>query len=389
MKVAYVVGVFPPEASHLVALSESVELVVYGTRSKLPWHHWDPSPPEGIAFREFRPLVPTKRGQILWVYPGMRSSLDEDLPDVLHVVSEPWGTLAAQATTWALRHPEVTLVFHGCDRIWWHGSVVEQKARRALAKRALKRSDAYVAESSTALGLAKQVGLRSDRPTAAIHTNSRDPGIFKPPIDDQDRRHARRRLGLPEEGVGIGFMARLAPTKGPHLFLRALAQLLPELGDQVWAALAGSGRLESEIKSEAQKLGVSFLGSLSYPSEAADFYRGLDIFVVPSYTTEESDEQSPRSVIESMMASCVVVGSRCGMIPEMLGQAGIVVEERDVQSLVDGIRGAMARSRDWNLRVSARARAISMYSGEAIARDLLELWARARRGVSESRSTEG
>ena len=377
MKVALIVGVFPADLSHLEALADSVDLIVYGTQRTLPWHHWSPQPPRQGRARIFNPLVPTKRGQILWVYPGMRSVLDTDKPDIVHVISEPWGTLAVQATSWARRNLDTALVVHGCDRIWWHGSAVEQKVRRVLAKRTLARADGYAAETDAAVDKARASGLSPGAKTATIHTNPRNPEIFRPPASVDERNRARETVGVPQNGVGIGFMARLIPAKGPIEFLDAVERVR-KITPDAWAAMAGEGPLEEEVKVRCADLGVHYLGSLPYPDRVADFYRSIDVFAVPSYTTPDWDEQSPRALIESMMSGCVVVGSRCGALPEMIGDTGFVVEEKNVDSLVTGLSKAVEAYSDEALRKAAVERVTSKYSGAAIAGQLEDLWKSVR-----------
>ena len=79
-----------------------------------------------------------------------------------------------------------------------------------------------------------------------------------------------------------------------------------------------------------------------------------------------------------MMSSCVVVGTTCGAVPEMIGDHGLVVPERDAAGLAEGLVAAMQLVADDRLRRSARERAIAVYSGDAVATQLLDLWDSAR-----------
>ena len=153
-----------------------------------------------------------------WTYPGLYGALRHDRPDLVHVIAEPWGLLAAQAAVWSRAHPRTALVIHGADRSPMHGFGSERVAKRLLARFTLGRADAYAAESEMSVTRARSLGLPADSLGSVIHANPRNHGVFSPPADESERRRCRARLGLPEEGVGIGFLGRLSHNKGPALF---------------------------------------------------------------------------------------------------------------------------------------------------------------------------
>ncbi len=370
-------GVFPADTSLMASLAERVDLVVYGSRHRFDWLTYAPTPPAECKSRTFHRLIPTTRSaHMFWLYRGMGAALTEDGPEVVHVVSEPWGMLSVQASAWARRHPETILAVHGCDRIWWHGSAPERSARRLLARYTLARADAYAAESPEAAEQAHRTGLRPMALTASIHENPRDPSVFRPARDEAERTTCRRALGLPVDGIGVGFLGRLVPEKGSLLLLDALQGL--DRGNGTWFAIAGAGPEAQAVAAHTGEHGGHFLGELTYPDEVELFYRSIDVLAVPSYRTADWDDQSPRVVVEAMMSSCIVVGTRSGAIPQMLGDAGIVVAERDVPALRDGLTQAVALATDNNARSDSRKHASSLYSGEAVAEQLLELWENAR-----------
>jgi glycosyltransferase involved in cell wall biosynthesis len=376
MKVVLMTATFPDDPVHIEALAKEVELTVYGTTFSLtPSNQGTAQPPESCRVRSFTPLVRVRRGSVPWIYPGLFAALTEDAPDVLHVESEPWGFLPLQASLWCRRHPETALVIHGTDRTGWHGALPERVAKRILARATLGRSDAHAGESARTVDLARRAGLPSDAPASAIHTNPRDPSMFRPAANEDERRGMRQSLGLPAGGIGVGFMGQLVPRKGPLLFLDACRELGTN-GD-VWAVIAGSGELRPVVERRARLAGVKCLPGLKFPTQVSALYRSLDIFTIPSKTTDDWEEQGPRAVIEAMMSSCLVVGSSSGAIPDMLGDSGIVVRENDTGELADGISRAIEHADDWSLRQGARRRAIAEYSGESVAAKLLELWREA------------
>ncbi|HWC72832.1 MAG TPA: glycosyltransferase, partial [Gemmatimonadales bacterium] len=85
-------------------------------------------------------------------------------------------------------------------------------------------------------------------------------------------------------------------------------------------------------------------------------------------------ETNGHVLIEAMANEIAVVGSDSGVIPELVGDAGIVVPASDVAALA----GALERLSDATARrtmaQAARARALRLYSDDAIAERTLEFW---------------
>jgi len=378
-----VFGPFPAELNHLETLADDIELTVYGTTYRPPWYSYEPTPPRRARFRDFSPRGLRERGHLWWTYPGMAAALERDQPDVIHVVSEPWGLLAQQATSWAKDNPEVGLVFHGCDQIWWHGSRMEQAVRRRLAARTLRRADGFLGETQAAVDMARSAGLGNQAITAAVHTNPRDPATFRPASDPAEQAEERRRLGLPPDGIGVGFIGVLRPEKGAMTFLGAVEELDRQgrLDDQTWITIAGGGVERDAVASRSRELDVYYLGPLRYSDEVAPFLRAIDVLVVPSISTPSWTDQSPRVVIEAMLSGCTVIGSTCGAIPDMVGETGVIVPEGDVTALARAIE---TTSKSWSLATNCAAReeALRHYSHAAVAQKLHQCWTGAMHRVS-------
>jgi glycosyltransferase involved in cell wall biosynthesis len=106
----------------------------------------------------------------------------------------------------------------------------------------------------------------------------------------------------------------------------------------------------------------------------ASLWPDLDVLVIPSRSTAEWREANGQVVMEAMANEVAVLGTDSGVIPELIGDAGIVVPDGDVDALGD----ALERLADVNgrraLAQAARARALRLYSDDAIAERTLEFW---------------
>lgn len=340
--------------------------------------------PEGIPAREFSPLFRAKRGHLAFVFNGLYAALEHDRPDVIHVVSEPWGLLAVQAATWVRRHPGARLVLHGCDTQWHHGGRAERWGRRGLLRYTLPVAAAWVAENSKALGLAADNGLPESSIRARIHTNPRDGSVFRPPTP-AERARAREALGVPDDRVAVGLVGRLVPQKGVRQFLGA-AELLLAGGFPGVFLIAGQGPLHDEVQHRSSRH-LRALGTLAHPAGVAELFWALDVLACPSLSTPAWEEQGSRSLLEGMMCGCVPVGAPTGAIPEMLGGQGVLAAATEPPSLADAIRRARRPASDIARRQQLSAWAHGLYSADAVAEQLVDLWCavvgRQRRHPSE------
>jgi glycosyltransferase involved in cell wall biosynthesis len=107
----------------------------------------------------------------------------------------------------------------------------------------------------------------------------------------------------------------------------------------------------------------------------ATFWRAIDVLVVPSLTTRNWAEQFGRVVVEAMANDVPVIGSDSGAIPEVIGDAGLVVPEGDAEALA----GALERLRgDAGLRArlvqAGRRRVREAYGYDVVVRGTVQLY---------------
>ncbi len=106
---------------------------------------------------------------------------------------------------------------------------------------------------------------------------------------------ARRKLGLPIDGLVIVFAGRIQPLKAPDVVLRATAALVreaPGLAHKLTVAFvggpSGAGRADpDQLALQAQALGIAGLVRVEPPCpqpELADWYRAATVVMVPSYS---------------------------------------------------------------------------------------------------------
>ncbi|MCS7288903.1 MAG: glycosyltransferase family 4 protein [Roseiflexus sp.] len=182
-------------------------------------------------------------------------------------------------------------------------------------------------------------------------------------FDPPPRRHGERKRR-------ILFVSRLFPRKGAHYLLEALAEL-PLAGWEV--TIAGDGPMLEELKAQAKRLGVpvDWRGFIKgEPLE--ELYASSAIFVFPS-----TNDNFPVVLLEALAGGCAVIATNVSGMPEVVGDAGILVPPQDVPALRAAIRRLM-HDDDLRADLSVRARArITHFAWDNVIRRYLEVYRRA------------
>jgi len=105
------------------------------------------------------------------------------------------------------------------------------------------------------------------------------------------------------------------PSHPRQPLVLTVARQVPEKG------LALFRQLSSEFASQARFMWVSDLPHSKLPA----LYRQADIFLLPSLATSTWEEQYGFALVEAMASGLPIVTTQTGAIPEVLGQAGLIV----------------------------------------------------------------
>lgn len=120
----------------------------------------------------------------------------------------------------------------------------------------------------------------------------------------------------------IGYLATLSRRKRVDRLLDAFAAVQAEVPD-VALDIGGTGPLGDELAAQARSLGlrnVTFRGFVAQDA-LADFYRSLDVFVLPS-----DYEGFGLTVVEAMACGVPVVTTRVSSLPEVVGDSGLLCD---------------------------------------------------------------
>jgi glycosyltransferase involved in cell wall biosynthesis len=180
-------------------------------------------------------------------------------------------------------------------------------------------------------------------------------GVSTRRFDHRDGSGVRAELGLGDAPLVVS-VARLDEEKGGESLIRAMSLLK----QRAHLAMVGEGSCEASWRALAASLGladrVHFLG---LRNDVESILAAASVVVVPSHW----EEAFGLAVTEGMAASRPVIVSRSGAMPQIVGDAGIVVPKRDPPALAQAIDTVLAdRMLAQRLGALGRSRVDELYS---------------------------
>lgn len=269
---------------------------------------------------------------------GLDALLEARQPRLVHLDNEPDTPLAWRLGGWAHRRarpltarsaeseffPLMQSLARGEPR-----QALRNLRTRASALATRRRVDRVFCLSQQIADTWRKVGFAG---RTAIMPLGFEPALFHPDALDRLRRRASLGLTAPT----VAYFGRVIEKKGPHILIAALAQAR-ELD---WQLLMN--RFEAEAGYAAallqplQEAGLAdrVVTFAARHEEMASYMRAADVVAVPSLW----EEQYGRVAAEAMATGAAVVASRRGALPEILGEAGVLVPSGDVAALAATLR---------------------------------------------------
>jgi glycosyltransferase involved in cell wall biosynthesis len=173
--------------------------------------------------------------------------------------------------------------------------------------------------------------------------------------------------GARAEGDYVLFVGALQPRKDPDTAIEALSLLGDGDLRLVFAGPDKGGRAKAERTAERTGLAnrIEFRGHVSR-EELASLYRGAACLVFPSRY-----EGFGLPVLEAMASGTPVVATTAGALPEVAGDAAILVDERNPVAFAGGIERALA---DRERLVAAGLERAQQFSWAETARRTLKVY---------------
>lgn len=190
-------------------------------------------------------------------------------------------------------------------------------------------------------------------------------------------------LGINSTDFVVGFVGRFVEEKG----LLTLAKALVGLKERNWKCLlVGRGELRAHIIDKAIELGINdrliWVETVSH-NQVPDYINLMNVLVLPSETSYKFKtltavgwkEQFGHVLIEAMACKVPVIGSNCGEIPHVIGDAGLVFPEGNVEALRECLIQLIERRElVADLGKQGYERVMVNYTNQALARHLLDFY---------------
>lgn len=292
-----------------------------------------------------------------YYFPNLARRLARYRPDIVHIDEEPYNLATWLAMRGARPSGAKTLFFS-----WQNLERRYPPPFNLIERQVLKGVDYAIMGNQAAVKVWQAKGYRG--PHRVIPQFGVDPEMFSPP---------------PGRDPGRAFIIgaanrRLVPEKGVDLLLRAAAEL-----PGVWRLhIAGDGPALPELRRLATELGIDTRVHFDGPipsDQVAGYLRNLDVLALTSRTLPNWKEQFGRVLVEAMACGVAVVGTRSGEIPHVIGDAGLIVPEEDVDALRSGLIQLM---RDDAMRLElgqrGRQRVLDRFTQAQIAADTVKVY---------------
>jgi phosphatidylinositol alpha-1,6-mannosyltransferase len=253
---------------------------------------------------------------LMW-YAGLTRVLDASW-DVVHCWEEPYilaGAQIARATPAGVKL--VVASFQNLAKQYpWPLAGFERAT--------MTRADGWIAFGQTVHDTLAARPAYAGKPSRVIPPGV-DLGRFRP--NDAARRRMMDRLGWSETDRVVGFLGRFVPEKGIPLLLDALRG-----ASTPWRALfvGGGPMLHTLQRFAAEHAGRVHVETGVAHNDVPVWLNAMTVLCAPSQTTPRWREQFGRMLIEAMACGVPVIASDSGEMPTVVGDAGLVVAERDV-----------------------------------------------------------
>jgi glycosyltransferase involved in cell wall biosynthesis len=196
-------------------------------------------------------------------------------------------------------------------------SLIEKKVIRLVERWLARRTDVLVSVGLNVGNELRKAGIGAGQKWVSI-----PPGVKMLPISN--RHEARQSIGASEQGILIGWMARMTSVKNPNLLLEVAAQL-----PDAQFIMAGGGDLFESVKTRAPA-NVKVIGW----TDAAIFWSAVDIAISTS-----DNEGMPIALIEAQLAGVPVIATNVGSNSEVIeNEVTGLITRKNVDSLVEAVQ---------------------------------------------------
>ncbi len=227
---------------------------------------------------------------------------------------------------------KTVFVSHGLD--WyvmpWGSKRIDRLSHKYLIPRYAKKSDKIIAVSNTTKKHLIEFLNCDEEKVRAIYLGISE--TYRKSFSDEELNKVKKKFNLPEKF--FLFAGQIYPPKNFGRLLKAYAKIGPDAGISLVAAGEHRWLCDDELEL-IEKLNLSEWvirpGWINH-DELAGFYNLAEALLMPSLY-----EACPSPILEAMASGCPLVTSNRYGTAELAGDAGILVDPENVDSIADGM----------------------------------------------------
>jgi glycosyltransferase involved in cell wall biosynthesis len=151
------------------------------------------------------------------------------------------------------------------------------------------------------------------------------------------RARTRDALGIKDNTIVIGNVARLVPFKGHRYLLPAIAEVVRQTSSVLFPII-GDGELLGTLQEHAHVLAIErYVKFLGFQEDLADWYPAFDIYCHSS--VELAAEAFPLAILRALATGLPVVCTNVGGIEPMVeeGRSGFLTRAEDSRALAEAL----------------------------------------------------
>jgi len=269
-------------------------------------------------------VVHTERPFNFNVWKDVKKIVEEEGIDLIHA----HGTRANSNTFSSAKSFKKPLIYtvHGWSFHPDQSPLV--KIIRTLSERFLvKVADKTICVSQSNLDEGKG---KFPMPSSTVIVNGINQVKFNP---DQDYKNIRNELGIAEDAVLVGYIARITAQKEPLTFLKAIAKIPVDLN--VRFLIVGDGELKADMLVLCNELGLnSRIVFQDFRDDIPAILNGIDIFCLPSLW-----EGLPIALLEAMAMRKAIIATAIDGTKDLVThlENGILVPTYSADKLAEAI----------------------------------------------------
>jgi len=273
----------------------------------------------------------------LWTQAGLALECLKNSPDILFIPAHTIPLIRRPGLKTAVTIHDVGFqkFLEQYQSRWWrlYGGRISNFAARAA-------THVIAVSESTKRDLVRELGVNPDRITVVYE--GVDHEIFRQQFDNLTTQQLKRRYGIDNDY--LLFVGTIQPRKNLVRLIKAFSTLNPQTSTLTLVIVGKEGWLADEIYAAPEKFGVGervkFLGYVP-TDEIVSLMNGALALVFPSLY-----EGFGLPVLEAMACGCPVVTSNISSLPEVAGEAGILVDPHSVKDIVQGIEKVLKFSEE-------------------------------------------